>query len=114
MNKLQYTPKRFIHTQTRKAVSATAGVQAIIESPVGAFKVEKLDKWWFFNPKNQNNYSSVINNGYIFEIKEPRLLNRLRNTGIFKNLQRIIRVPPNSQNEDNRLFPSKRKSGWSS
>ena len=44
---------------------------------------------------------------YIFEIKEPRLLNRLRGTGIFQNLQRLIQVPPNAQSEDNRLMPAK-------
>ncbi|MCX7649844.1 MAG: DUF1998 domain-containing protein [Flavobacteriales bacterium] len=100
--------KRFIHTQTRKAVTATAGVQAIIESPVGAFKVMNLNHWWFFNPDNPNNYLVTDDDGnYIFEIKEPRLLNRLRNTGIFKNLQRLIQIPPNAQNEDNPLLPAK-------
>jgi len=108
----QRTLKRFIHTQTRKAVTATAGVQAIIESPIGAYKVDNIDKWWFFNPANPNNYllTDIDENGndfYVFEIKEPRLLNRLRGTGIFQNLQRIIQVPPNAQNEDNRLMPAK-------
>ncbi len=100
--------KRFIHTQTRKAVTATSGVQAIIESPVGAYKVMDINQWWFFNSNNPSNYLLTDDNGnYIFEIKEPRLLNRLRGTGIFQNLQRIIQVPPNAQNEDNRLMPAK-------
>lgn len=104
----QKTTKRFIHTQTRKAVTATSGVQAIIESPVGAYKVMDINHWWFFNPNNQNNYLITNDDGnYIFEIKEPRLLNRLRGTGIFQNLQRIIQVPPNAQSENNRLMPSK-------
>jgi len=106
--KLQRTMKRFIHTQTRKAVTATAGVQAIIESPVGAYKVMDINHWWFFNVNNPNNYLLTDDDGnYIFEIKEPRLLNRLRGTGIFQNLQRIIQVPPNAQNEDNRSMPAK-------
>ncbi len=101
--------KRYIHTQTRKAVSATAGVQAIIESPVGAYKVLELDKWWFFKQDNQNGSSlrDDETDSFVFEIKEPRLLNRLRGTGIFQNLQRIIQVPPNAQNEANRLMPAK-------
>ena len=107
--KFQRTMKRFIHTQTRKAVTATAGVQAIIESPIGAYKVADLNYWWFFNPDNKNNYllRDEENDKYIFEIKEPRLLNRLRGTGIFQNLQRLIQVPPNAQDEDNRLMPAK-------
>jgi hypothetical protein len=101
-------PKRFIHTQTRKAVTATAGVQAIIESPIGAYKVADLNHWWFFNPNNSSNYLSTDDEGnYIFEIQEPRLLNRLRGTGIFQNLQRLIQVPPNTQEENNRLMPAK-------
>jgi len=104
----QRTAKRFIHTQTRKAVTATSGVQAIIESPVGAYKVMDINHWWFFNANNPSNYLLTDDDGnYIFEIKEPRLLNRLRGTGIFQNLQRIIQVPPNAQNEDNRLMPAK-------
>lgn len=104
----QRTVKRFIHTQTRKAVTATSGVQAIIESPVGAYKVMDINHWWFFNANNPSNYLLTDDDGnYIFEIKEPRLLNRLRGTGIFQNLQRIIQVPPNAQNEDNRLMPAK-------
>lgn len=104
----QRTVKRFIHTQTRKAVTATSGVQAIIESPVGAYKVMDINNWWFFNANNPSNYLLTDDDGnYIFEIKEPRLLNRLRGTGIFQNLQRIIQVPPNAQNEDNRLMPAK-------
>lgn len=104
----QRTAKRFIHTQTRKAVTATSGVQAIIESPVGAYKVMDINNWWYFNVNNQNNYLLTDDDGnYIFEIKEPRLLNRLRGTGIFQNLQRIIQVPPNAQNEENRLMPAK-------
>lgn len=104
----QRTTKRFIHTQTRKAVTATAGVQAIIESPIGAYKVSDLNQWWFFNPNNNSNYLLTDDEGnYIFEIKEPRLLNRLRSTGIFQNLQRLIQVPPNAQNEDNKLMPAK-------
>lgn len=101
--------KRYIHTQTRKAVSTTAGVQAIIESPIGAYRVLELDKWWFFKAENQYGYLLRDNetDEFIFEIKEPRLLNRLRGTGIFQNLQRIIQVPPNAQNEDNRLMPAK-------
>ncbi len=106
--KSQRTMKRFIHTQTRKAVTATSGVQAIIESPVGAYKVMDINHWWFFNANNPSNYLLTDDDGnYIFEIKEPRLLNRLRGTGIFQNLQRIIQVPPNAQNEDNRLMPAK-------
>ncbi len=104
----QRTVKRFIHTQTRKAVTATSGVQAIIESPVGAYKVMDINHWWFFNSNNPSNFLLTDDDGnYIFEIKEPRLLNRLRGTGIFQNLQRIIQVPPNAQNEDNRLMPAK-------
>lgn len=104
----QRTVKRFIHTQTRKAVTATSGVQAIIESPVGAYKVMDINNWWFFNANNPSNYLLTDDDGnYLFEIKEPRLLNRLRGTGIFQNLQRIIQVPPNAQNEDNRLMPAK-------
>ncbi len=108
----QRTMKRFIHTQTRKAVTATAGVQTIIESPIGAYKVDNIDKWWFFNPANPSNYlltdiDDKGNDFYVFEIKEPRLLNRLRGTGIFQNLQKLIQVPPNAQNEDNRLMPAK-------
>lgn len=104
----QRTMKRYIHTQTRKAVTATAGVQAIIESPIGAYKVADLNYWWFFNPNNTSNYLLTDDDGnYIFEIKEPRLLNRLRGTGIFQNLQRLIQVPPNAQDEDNRLMPAK-------
>jgi uncharacterized protein DUF1998 len=107
-NKSQKAFKRYIHTQTRKAVTATAGVQAIIESPVGAYKVDDIDRWWFFHPNNQNNHLLTDDDGnYVFEIKEPRLLNRLRATSIFPNLQRIIQVPPNAQNQDNRLMPSK-------
>lgn len=100
---------RFIHTQTRKSVTTTAGVQSIIESPVGAYKVMLLNDWWFFNNANAKNYLLRDNetDDYIFEIKEPRLLNRLRGTGIFKNLQRIIKVPPNAQNENNRLIPAR-------
>jgi len=106
--KTQRTVKRFIHTQTRKAVTATSGVQAIIESPVGSYKVMDINYWWFFNTNNPSNYLLTDDDGnYIFEIKEPRLLNRLRGTGIFQNLQRIIQVPPNAQNEDNRLMPAK-------
>lgn len=106
--KPQRTVKRFIHTQTRKAVTATSGVQAIIESPVGAYKVMDINHWWFFNSSNPSNYLLNDDDGnYTFEIKEPRLLNRLRGTGIFQNLQRIIQVPPNAQNEDNRLMPAK-------
>lgn len=106
--KSQRTLKRFIHTQTRKSVTATAGVQAIIESPVGAYKVDNLDRWWFFHPNNTSNYLLTDDDGnYIFEIKEHRLLNRLRGTGIFQNLQRLIQVPPNAQDEDNRLMPAK-------
>lgn len=106
--KSQRTMKRFIHTQTRKAVTATAGVQAIIESPIGAYKVADLNYWWFFNPNNSNNYLLTDDDGnFIFEIKEPRLLNRLRGTGIYQNLQRIIQVPPNAQDENNRLMPAK-------
>ena len=87
----QRTAKRFIHTQTRKAVTATSGVQAIIESPVGAYKVMDINNWWYFNVNNQNNYLLTDDDGnYIFEIKEPRLLNRLRGTGIFQNLQSWI------------------------
>ena len=104
----QRTMKRYIHTQTRKAVTATAGVQAIIESPIGAYKVADLNYWWFFSPNNTSNYLLTDDDGnYIFEIKEPRLLNRLRGTGIFQNLQRLIQVPPNAQDEDNRLMPAK-------
>ncbi|MBI4844500.1 MAG: DUF1998 domain-containing protein [Nitrospirae bacterium] len=100
--------KRYIHTQTHKSVTATAGVQAIIESPVGAYKVDSLDKWWFFHPNNQNNYLLTDDYGnHIFEIKEPRLLNRIRATGIFKNLQRLIQVPPNAQDDSNRLMPAR-------
>ena len=107
-NIFQQTMKRYIHTQTRKAVTATAGVQAIIESPIGAYKVDNLDRWWFFNSNNPNNYLRTDDDGnYIFEIKEPRLLNRLRGTGIFKNLHRLIQVPPNAQDENNRLMPAK-------
>lgn len=99
----QMTSKLFIRTQTRKTISATAGVQSIIESPVGAFKVVNLDKWLYFtNIKNE-----VDDNGnYIFEIKEPRLLNRLRNTGIFNNLQRIFKAPVNVNNENDRTIPA--------
>jgi len=101
---------RYIHTQTRKAVTATAGVQSIIESPVGAFKVMNINHWLYFQEKIPNNYSSTDDNGnFIFEIKEPRLLNRLKSTGIFENIQRLIKVPPNSQNEDNRIKPAKDK-----
>ncbi len=104
----QRTVKRYIHTQTRKAVTATSGVQSIIESPVGAYKVMDINHWWFFNSNNPSNYLLTDDEGnYIFEIKEPRLLNRLRGTGIFQNLQRLIQVPPNAQNEDNRLIPAK-------
>jgi hypothetical protein len=106
-NKPNSTYRRFIHSQTRKAVTATSGVQAIIESPVGAFKVADINQWWFFNPKNSSGYLCKDDNGdYIFEIEEPRLLNRLRGTGIFQNLKRLIRVPPNAQNENNRLMPA--------
>lgn len=108
-DKSQQTMERYIHVQTRKAVTKTAGVQAIIESPIGAYKVDNIDKWWFFNPNNPNNYSQIDDNGnYIFEIKEPRLLNRLRATGIFKNLQRLIHVPPNVQDDNNRLLPARK------
>jgi hypothetical protein len=107
-SKLQQTMKRYIHTQTHKSVTATAGVQAIIESPIGAYKVDNLDRWRFFHPNNQSNYLLTDADGnYIFEIKEPRLLNRLRSTGIFKNLYRIIQVPPNAQDENNRLMPAR-------
>jgi hypothetical protein len=107
--KSQQIMERYIHTQTRKTVTATAGVQAIIESPIGAYKVDNIDRWWFFNPNNQNNYLQTDDNGnYIFEIKEPRLLNRLRATGIFQNLQRIIHVPHNVQDENNRLMPARK------
>lgn len=101
------TFKRYIHSQTRKAVTSTSGVQAIIESPIGAYKVDYLNNWWFFHPNNRNNYRLRDNDNFIFEIKEPRLLNRLRATGIFSKLQRIIQVPPNSQDENNRLIPAK-------
>ncbi len=104
----QRITKRFVHTQTRKVVTATAGVQAIIESPIGAYKVSDLNHWLFFNPNNSNNYLLTDDDGsYIFEIKEPRLLNRLRGTVIFQNLQMIIQVPPNAQDENNRLMPAK-------
>jgi hypothetical protein len=59
----QMTSKLFIRTQTRKTISATSGVQSIIESPVGAFKVVNLDQWFYFTHiKNE-----VDDNGnYIF------------------------------------------------
>lgn len=108
-SRAQQTMERYIHTQTRKTVTSNAGVQTIIESPIGAYKVDNIDRWWFFHVKNPSNYlRRDDDDNYIFEIKEPRLLKRLRATGIFQNLQRIIQVPPNAQDENNRLMPARK------
>ena len=85
-----YTPPKYIQSQTRKMLSAYGGVGSILETSKGAMKVEPFDEWKFFKD------TSRIFDQDDFKIEDNRLLKRLQVH--FKNLVKFIRVPTNVAN----------------
>lgn len=78
---------KFIQFQTSKILSAYGGVGSIIETPIGAVKIEEFDKWRFFKKKE-------IYEQEIYELKDNRLLHRLKHN--FPRLLKLIRIPTNA------------------
>src|SRR4051794_20415420 len=85
-----YTPPKYIQSQTRKMLSAYGGVGSILETSKGAMKVEPFDEWKFFKD------TSRVFDQDDFKIEDNRLLKRLQVH--FKNLVKFIRVPTNVAN----------------
>ena len=88
--KRNYTPPKYIQSQTRKMLSAYGGVGSILETSKGAMKVEPFDEWKFFKD------TSRVFDQDDFKIEDNRLLKRLQVH--FKNLVKFIRVPTNIAN----------------
>ncbi|MBC8384245.1 MAG: hypothetical protein H8E57_01850 [Candidatus Cloacimonetes bacterium] len=88
---------KFVETQTRKIIGSYGGVGSIIETPIGALKIEHFDKWSFY--KKQEHLNSE------HHIEDDRLLNRLRFEKGFPRLKAFVKVPTNVAHFKNKTIP---------
>lgn len=86
--------KRFVKIQTRKVISAYGGVGSLIETPLGALKIEEFDKWSFFKGEYRNG-QMMVSIPDKFHIKDERLLQRLNHKDGFSKLKAFVHVPDN-------------------
>ncbi len=81
---------KFIETNSRKIVSAFAGVGALVEDIKGVVKVQPIDKWIFFTTNKHLKEE--------YHINDHRLLQRLKDDKGFPKLKYLIKTPTNTTN----------------
>lgn len=79
---------KFIQTQSRKMISAFAGVGALVEDIKGVVEIEVIDKWIFFTKDKHLEEQ--------YHINDYRLLQRLQDDKGFPKLKALVKAPTNT------------------
>ncbi|AEE54568.1 DUF1998 domain-containing protein [Haliscomenobacter hydrossis] len=91
---------KYTETQSRKVISSYGGVESIIETPLGALKIEPFNLWPFFKAICEGKLDPQK-----FIIEDNRLLRRLQSLHGFPKLENFLAIPTDQANPRNKSVP---------